>query len=56
MVSLRNVWEKDSAPLVEPCLSDLSESLWVVGAIVSLRHGLSPGAELGSSLTSGIKR
>ena len=54
MLSLRNVWEKDSAPLVEPSLSDLSESLWVVG--VSLRHGLSPGAELGSSLTSGRER
>lgn len=26
------------------------------GAIVSLRHGLSPGAELGSSLTSGRER
>lgn len=26
------------------------------GAIFSLRHGLSPGAELGSSLTSGRKR
>ena len=41
--------------IVEPCFSDLIESLWVVGAIVSLRHGLSPGAELSSSLTVGRK-